>query len=836
MVRPVPTPVPHRAASQLFPPWFRILLLLFVLSGSGGLLAQVCYSKYLVTVVGATAYATSAVLAAFMTGLALGAALGGHLSRRIAKPLAAYGVAELVVAVAVAVGPAAFGALTPAYVALARAVPDSLAALTVARWLLTVAVVLVPTTAMGATLPLLAAGLGEESFRESRLGALYASNTLGGALGALIGAYAVIPSLGLRNSLWTSALCSVVAGSIALVLSRRPTQRPTPQDLPSDAPEASASDSPASPGTQAPSDASNADMRDVRKPETERQGLELPRGLSALALLSGIVVFASEVVFTHLLAVVIGNSAYAFALILAIFLGCLFVGAGLAPRLYRRWPGAALSLGLIAAGLALLATLPLWDDLPVLFADLGHDITTFTGRESVRGAVAFAILCVPTTIMGLTFPLLLQRVARNTAAGAQVGRLTAVNTLGAVVGSLGTGYLMLPWLGSEGTLLALALVLVIAGLLTRRTGFFLAPRPLAIGVIAAAAALFALPRWNPLLLTAGTNVYFDSLREGEKLLFWREDVHGGITTVTLNPRNVRSLYTNGKFQGNTGWEVYAQRSFAHYPSLFVRNFDRALVIGLGTGTTLGTLGAYPWKKLDVVDISPSIVEAARRHFTDVNRKVLEDPRVTVHLDDGRNHLLVDPNKYDLIGMELSSIWFAGAASLYNREFYASVAEHLQPNGVFQQWVQLHHVAPRDFACILETVMAEFESVLLFYGGEQGIIVAANHPLATTAAHLAELDRLPHMAETRPGGRPLEDLLDDVLLTREGLDAWLEQLAQREGYDRTRWAATDDNSYLEYSTPRGNVLPWSDRRRLIADLVRFRDESSHRALLRDEAQL
>src|SRR5262249_41304437 len=153
---------------------------------------------------------------------------------------------------------------------------------------------------------------------------------------------------------------------------------------------------------------------------------------------------------------------------------------------------------------------------------------------------------------------------------------------------------------------------------------------------------------------------------------------------------VHTLYTNGKFQGNDGWELKAQRYFAHYPSLFVRDFDHALVIGLGTGTTLGTLATYPWKRLDVVEISPAIVEAARAYFSGPNSGVLGDPRVHVTQDDARNHLLVHAGTYDLISMELSSVWFAGASSLYSSEYYGLVRSHLSDEGVFQQWVQLHH--------------------------------------------------------------------------------------------------------------------------------------------------
>jgi len=148
----------------------------------------------------------------------------------------------------------------------------------------------------------------------------------------------------------------------------------------------------------------------------------------------------------------------------------------------------------------------------------------------------------------------------------------------------------------------------------------------------------------------------------------------------------------------------------------VPEFGQALIIGFGTGTTLGTLATYPWKRLDVVEISPAIVEASGRFFSRTNRSVLMDPRVHVTIDDARNHLLVHDGQYDLIGMELSSVWFAGASSLYSSEYYRLVRAHLSPNGVFQQWVQLHHVTRPVLAALIGTLRREFEHVALFYGG------------------------------------------------------------------------------------------------------------------------
>ena len=776
-----------------------------MLSGATGLIDQLCFSKYLSYIVGSTAYAVSAVLAAFMTGLAIGAHWGGKASLRVVRPLRAYGVLELVVAMAVTATPFAFRWLTPLYADLARSTPESLFGLSMLRWLTALGVVVVPTMAMGATLPLLSRSFdtGEASaeaaaLRERRLGALYAINTLGGALGALAAAYLILPTLGVDGTVFASAAGSALVGVLALTFGARVM-------------------------VSAPRGEDASETRVVEPSADER------RPLFILAFASGALVFAAEVVFTHLLALIIGNSAYAFGLILAAFLSCLFLGASRAPWVQGRFGDAALPLGLTASGLGLAVSLPLWDKLPFFFDNTGEVLTSFAAREAMRGIAAFLMLLIPTTLMGLTFPLLLQRVARYGNVGAWVGRLTAVNTLGAVLGALVTGYLVLPWLGSQRALLAIALCFALSALVG--LGWASAQRRKFTLLGIAATLLFALlsPRWDLALLTSGTNVYFDGYHAPDKILMMREDVHGGVTTVT-DTGGVRTLLTNGKFQGNTGWEMNAQRFFAHYPSLFVKDYRDLLVIGLGTGTTLGTLAGYPWQKIDVAEISPSILFAAKTYFGGANLGAIDDPRVTIHHADGRNFILVQERKYDLISIELTSIWFAGAASLYSREFYQLIHQRMRPGAVFQQWVQLHHVRPRDFATILNTLRHEFAHVTLFYGGGQGILVASDAPLVASKARVEALEKTPRVAATIPRERPLMDLFNDVLVSDAGLDRFLTSTAASVGEPVEQLISTDGNLYLEYATPHGNVLPWSTREDLVADLRRYSDPSAVAAMI------
>jgi spermidine synthase len=314
-------------------------------------------------------------------------------------------------------------------------------------------------------------------------------------------------------------------------------------------------------------------------------------------------------------------------------------------------------------------------------------------------------------------------------------------------------------------------------------------------------------------MTSGANVYFTAGPPPEAIEMVREDVHGGVTTVARRGA-VRTMYTNGKFQGDDGAEMAAQRRFAHFPSLFVRSFDRALVVGLGTGTTLGAIAQYPWKRIDVAEISPSIVEASRRFYSPQALGALDDPRVRLELNDGRNLLLVTTEPYDLITMELSSIWFAGASSLYSREFYGLVRDRLAPGGVLQQWVQLHHLRRRELAAIIHTLRGAFPHVALFVGGAQGILVASGEPLVASAARLDALEKRPSLEATL-GGVRMTDLLGELVTSEEDLDRFVAESADADGPVPI---STDDNLYLEYATPKGNVLNYDTSLRATLELL------------------
>jgi len=725
---------------------FTALCLLYFASGAVALVDEVIFFKYLSLAFGATAHASSAVLVAFMGGLALGAMAAARFDARVSRPLLVYGALEIAVGALCAVSPWLFGGVAHLYASMAAGT-TSLATLELVRTGLAAAVVLLPTVAMGATLPLVARVAGAADGGARRVATLYAANTAGGAVGALLGAYAVIPALGLSTSLRVGAAVSVAIGVTAMLLSRR-------------AP-ASAATSPAPaarPALPVPSPGA------------------APRGVILAAAASGLLVFAGEVVFIHLLALVDGTSVYVFGLVLAVFLVALAAGAGASRVLARRAGESALAASLALSALVLAATLPVWDRLPDLFVAAGPVVPAWWEREVVRGLVAALAVGLPAVCMGMTFPLVLAALSPRADRGARIGVATAVNTLASMAGSLLAGFVLLPALGSQRACGVIALGYAATALLVH------APGKRWVGGLALAAGLLvvAVPRWDLARLSSGANVYFERQPEQGKVIWIDEDLHGGVVTVT-RAGDITTLWTNGKYQGDTGWQMGPQRGFADFPAMFVPRFGRALVVGLGTGVTLQETARFPFERIDVAELSPGIVRAARDFFGGVNGRVLDDPRVHVRLEDGRNLLVVEKDRYDLVTVELTSIWFSGAANLYNKEFYEVAATKLTEGGVLSQWIQLHHTTLRELASQMATARAVFPHAAFFIRG-QGVMVLGAEPLSA---------------------RPDADL-GDLVLADETMDSFIEDVCERGGFTRESLISTDDNLRLEYATPRNNV--------------------------------
>jgi spermidine synthase len=779
---PGPRLTPDAPPSPAFADRPFTLGLLFVTSGLCAVAYQVLLGRYVQLIVGATAYAASAVLVAFMLGVSAGSAVGGLWAERSDRPLRMYALAEAGIGLYAIVFPWLFPLYGELYAQLAPPPAAEVSAgRMLARFALGVSVFLLPSFLMGATTPAFARAVTATRREHGRwLARLYGWNTVGGAAGAFLGAYAIVPVLGMRLGLavLAAANLAVAAAAYRLALSGPPSP---------------ASAEPG-PGPEAP--------------EAAGPSARGPRLFLLLAVATGLISFGLEVVWTHLLAVLIGNSSYAFGLMLTAILTGLALGTVAASRLAEPRERALSFIGpcLVLAGLGVVLTIPVWDDVPYLFLALRGRIASFALMEATRFAVSLLLMLVPTALLGVSFPLVLRsavppdgrRLARH------VGLVYSVNTVGAVLGATTGAYLLLASLGSLVALKVLggALIgtgaLAMAALARRRIERTMAAASLALAVLSA----FMPAYWDVVALNLGASIYLGGSGTHKGfVLYHAEDPTGGLTAV-IEEGATRTLLTNGKFQGDNSEEVPIQHRLANIPTLFTPGRERALVIGLGTGVTAAAVASHGFRETICAEISNPIITAAGTYFADVNGSITRAPGVKILREDGRSILLETRQRYDVISVEVTTIWFAGAGSVYSREFYDLAARRLRRNGVLLQWFPSHHISARNLYVVVNTVRSVFPYVSVWTHRHQGFVVASNQPLAIDLASVradqASPSVRPYVRELESGS-PLE-LLSDLVVTDRDVDAFLDELGGLLWLDRSL-VATDAWPTLEYETPK-----------------------------------
>jgi len=724
----------------------------FCTGGTALVLEQVA-EKYLSTLLGSSRPAATIVLAVYFTGLALGALLCPRGAVGAPRRLAWL---EIFIGVWAAVLAFGFFATDRALGTWLADTGTSAGSLTVARVFLAALWLLPPTLAMGAQLPTLAAVLGgHPALRGESLPRYYALNLAGAFVFTLLAPPLLFNTVGANATLWFVSLLAILVGTILWS------------------------------GLPAGSNATAA-----QPSHSQSLSLSLPPLLWAFA--AGFAFFALEVVWFHLISAVCGASTYSFSILLA----AVLLGLALAGRHAARRPGLAPAATLGWLVLALALGNALWPWAGRLLAAVAGllRLEWFWAGELLKLGVVSLLVVPPAFALGRIFPLLLGAPGADSR---HVARLSVANILGCVAGALATGFFLIPGFGAERTLLGLAL-LAAAGWIAQRPAWrFRQLAPAGVGLI----LLVALPRWDRLELTRGLGVYLSGgLPADAQLVSFAEDFHAGFVTVATTPRSgggvTKTLLQNGKFDADDAGEVPAQAGFGLVGALHAPALDRALVIGAGSGHTAAVISRLGFARLDLAELSPAHLAAARAHFGHLHGGVFDRPGVTVHLEDGRQHLLRTRARYDLIQIEISSVWFAGATNLYSREFYALARARLAPGGVLVQWVQLHHLTPREIATMLATARAEFARVSVWRVGHQACLLASAEAQRFNPAVVERWRNSPALAPERRATRadsPAEFAVE-LLVTPSQLDGELSR------YRATVGINTDRNRWLEFRTP------------------------------------
>ncbi len=758
------------------------ILLCFFFSGAAGLVYQVAWGKALGLIFGHTVYAIATVLAAFMGGLALGSAWLGQWSERHAHPLLLYAWLELGIAATGALSLAGLAGVRSLYLASYHAVAGSAVALLALRFVAAAIVLLLPTFLMGGTLPVLVRALTRSSSElGARVSRLYWVNTAGAVAGTLAAGFFLLPAVGLRRTVAAAVALNVLAGAVALLLSR------------------SASAAAATPG-----------VATVPAPDASVAASKSGLLLASFAAV-GATAMAYEISWTRLLATIVGSSTYAFTLMLATFLAGIVLGSALFEQWFARTHAVCFHTFAVTQTMTAVAAalfLVFFQQLPRVVPPLLRATQETFGGLVLAQFVTSALAMLPAAIVfGFNFPavtlLIAAREETFRGRAASVGRAYAANTLGAIAGATASGFWLVPRLGSFRVVaLAAAVNLLLAAMLELRSTprrFPLAAVDLAL-VAVVAAVVWSGAFYDQTLATFGTVLYWNHY-EGRltlpetaattDIVFAADGLNASISVARTE--DYLALRTNGKVDASNR-DAVTQLLVGHLGAVFHAGPRRALVIGFGSGMTVSALARYPEvEHIDCVEIEPAVIRAAP-YLEPLNRGVLRDPRLRMILDDARNFLLTTREKYDLIVSEPSNPWIAGVAALFTEEYYRAARARLAPGGVFVQWVQAYSLYPEDLRMVLATFVSQFPQVTMWHGDAPDLLLLAHSEWAplrfdrfralwANAALRADFESL--------GLRRPEGLIAFYLLG----DAELRRLAV------SSLRNTDDHTRLEYRAPR-----------------------------------
>lgn len=770
------------------PPFGLIVLILFLGSGFAGLVYEVLWTRMLTYIFGATLYAVSTVLATYMGGLALGSFLFGRWVDKRRNPLRVYALLEIGIAASAFAVPYLLRIADPIFTSLYSEGTPSFGLLTLVRFGLAVAVMIVPTTLMGGTLPVLSKWYGRATPRLGMsLGALYAINTFGAVLGCYVAGFHGIAALGVHGMAFVAVGVNVGVGVLALLLSTQKSALVEPAAA--DAPQAS----------DLPRDELLTDVT----PTTARL-------VFWFYGISGFVALAYEVCWTRSLIFSfdqLKNTTYSFSAMLAVFLVGLALGSAVMTLFADRLPEPVRCFSLLQLGIGLMGAfsfMMIHGFAPGFepFKALGDDPTRINFPAAVANVFAKTGVSIflPTFLMGMAYPVAVRCcVPSLSRVGRTVGSLYSINTIGAILGSLGAGFVLIRFMGIPWTMYLLTLVSIgMAIILTLNLqDLHPARRYLVIGLGVLCALI--------LFIRYPFRAVFQRPDPGYRLIQYKE---GPLATVSVvQGISGRTLYVdNVGVAGTDRILLTDQKSLAHIPMLFLDAPKTALTVGFGSGGASWSYLQYAaLQKLDCIEICKTVVEfwplltmsnESLLHPTDPSRIALREGRYRIIYDDVRSYLRFAPVKYDIIATDCTDLRYKTNANLYDVQYFQLCRDRLNEGGMVVVWMPLGGLAPETFEMALRTFREVFPDFAVWYMNNEPthyiLLLGLTEPLQIDYALMRR------KLEERSVAEDLNVLeLDDAdkLLSCYVTDS--KALADKLGENHVN---TEDHPYLEFETP------------------------------------
>ena len=766
-----------------------LFLLAYICSGLAGLVYEVSWTRLLTLYIGHSTASASTVVAAFLGGLAVGASAGGRIASRLdaRKAVTAYAGLEFVIAALAFLLPFAIRAAVPL---LRWAYADGAGGGLFAgvRFALCVGLVFVPALALGATFPLAVRWFGATSRDQAKVGgALYALNTVGATIGSLLAGFTLIPTIGVSGTIHVGVAASLLASLLASFVAWR-----------------------------SPAGAGMAEGNPRSKPDRGRSGAQSdsasvarPALAAAVLGISGFASLVHEIAWTRILSLVLGPTTYAFAISLAAVVAGVAAGSGAATwwttRIKKRRHPAALAIVLAAAALTIVVTS--WLAGSHVPSQVAREVAASPGSFSEllrRGMLLSSLLIIPTSFcLGAAFPLALAIADTGSAAApARFGLIYAVNTIGSVAGTLLAGFVLIPTVGLANTLALAAFSLISAAVIVLVAGAVDGGMRWVSYGLGAASILVMLfgPAWDKALLASGVYLYapfvpktldLETQLKAGTLLYYKDGAPATVSVKRLT--GTTTLAVDGKTDASNRSDMLTQKLVAHLPLLLHPAPRDVAIVGLGSGVTVGAALSHPVERVEVVEISPEVVEASR-FFAAENHRALADPRTHLIVGDGRSHLLLSNRQYDVIISEPSNPWIAGVAALFTREFFEGVRARLKPGGLICQWAHTYTISASDLRSIIATFTSVFPNGTAWMVNDNDVLLVAG--LDPVVPQLENIER--HWSRGEAAANLAEVGATRPFHLLSLFAAGPEALA---GYAANADLLDDDRMRLEFSAPR-----------------------------------
>lgn len=695
-----------------------IVWLIFICSGASGLIYEVIWMRQLTLIFGSTVFATSTVLTAFMAGLALGSYyFGRKIDESTQSPLRIYALLEAGIGAFCLVWPLILAALGAIYVLIHRHVTSEFYTLSLIRFVLTFGVLLIPSTLMGGTLPVLTRFFVKRLEQlGTNIGILYALNTFGAVIGTVAAGFFLIEALGVRWTLGVGIAINFAVAAIALALTQKVS------------------------GTEAdepPEETQHAESEDVSS-LPEKQLVLWAIGISGFCAL------AYEVLWTRIMVFFLGSTTYAFATMLAAFL----FGIALGSMVFSRWvdrikqPIAVFGIVQLGIGLFALILMPAFEELYGMSQAFQ---STFGSSRFWAFFSCFLVMCLPTFLMGASFPLVTKIYTGNARQlGRSIGNIYAVNTVGSILGAFCAGFILIPLLGIRPSIVLTVILNTGIGCFLIRRGEVTSPArtdgetpPLRTGKSLLQGVGIGMPVLNiglavVLLLTVNQPLFlkstiFKTQRPGDTLIDYNEEVDATVTTLKDDEGVYRLYVDTNQAADASRWDSPSHRVIAHLPLLLHPRPKQALVVGFGMGLTSHSITQHG-VRVDAIELSSGVISAAQKHFTHINGNVFENPLFNYRLNDGRNHILMTKTKYDMISTGIiHPLVSAGSSNIYTADFYRLCRRILSEDGIMCQWVPLHRLPESHYKMIVRTFIEVFPHTTLWYKYTPDFVILIGTP-------------------------------------------------------------------------------------------------------------